>query len=384
MASQGGQLIGLSLLSVGCGAWTMGAYALTSGTSVVIGPKDSPLPLPNIWLDPMSFSRAQPMYSADSTAAQEEGRVVFIVLCDVDGMVSDAMITESSTHERLDQSLIAAARTHQWACTVRNDGGAPPDGIRRAVWANTRFAYRFQLRMYDGNPVKPPPQPPPEATVRPETVSPPVYPAAARAAGEQGRVDLRFLCQPDGRLSDITIDHSSSYADLDEAALSAARGRKWRCQLPVDAQGPMAGSYSHTFRIFPVSAPPAPEPPAAPSPPVTIWDHRPPMPLPSIDSAALPRLPVPYPPESVLLKEEGRVHFSAFCDAAGMFTSAFILSSSGYKRLDDALLAAVDSHRWRCADPRSTRAPISTRVQATYLFQLPLAKKGAPPATPNP
>ncbi|MEA1677260.1 TonB family protein [Nitrospirillum sp. BR 11163] len=384
MKAWGGRIGGLSLLGMVCGACTVEPPALPW----------TPPPAA-IKLNAQSFLDAQPIYPLDSIAAQEEGRLVFIVLCDVDGTVSDAVIMESSGHERLDQSLLTAARAHRWGCAIRDANGDPPDGIRRAIWGSTKIAYRFQLQMSDGSRPTPNRSPPPEAAVQLETVTPPAYPAAARAAGEQGRVGLRFLCQPDGRLSDVTIDHSSSHADLDETALAAARGRKWRCQLPPGTREVTAGTYSYTFRLFPVPSPPAPEPPAPPSPDVTIWDHRPPMPLPSIDSTALPRPPVPYSAESVLLKEKGRVHFSAFCDAVGMFTSAFILSSSGYKRLDDALLAAVDSHRWRCADPRSTRAPISTRVQATYLFQLPLVKKGAspshnqsppvpaPPATPN-
>ncbi|TWB75008.1 TonB family protein [Nitrospirillum amazonense] len=361
----------LLFLSMMYDAWTMEAHAI---------PADSPSPAGSpVKLDAKSFFDAQPIYPPDSIAAQEEGRLVFIVLCDVDGTVSDAVIMESSGHERLDQSLLTAARAHRWGCAIHDANGDPPDGIRRAIWGSTKIAYRFQLQMSDGSRPTPNRPPPPEAAVQLETVTPPVYPAAARAAGEQGRVDLRFLCQPDGRLSDITIDHSSSHADLDQATLAAAQSGKWRCQLPADSREATVGSYSHTFRLSPVPPQPIPPPPPPPSKPMPFWERQflPQLPV-EISSAALPRLPVPYPPESVRLKEEGRVRFTAFCNDAGMFTSAHIQSSSGYKRLDDALLAAVDSHRWRCANPKSAKPPLTSLVEAEYLFRLPARQKGGP------
>ena len=54
-----------------------------------------------------------------------------------------------------------------------------------------------------------------------DSCSRPVYPEAARAAGIEGTVSLRFLVSTDGRVLDARVDRSSGNASLDEAARSA-------------------------------------------------------------------------------------------------------------------------------------------------------------------
>jgi protein TonB len=54
----------------------------------------------------------------------------------------------------------------------------------------------------------------------------PVYPALARRRGEQGRVVLRVNVSADGVPLAVTVDRTSGYASLDDAAATAVR--RWR------------------------------------------------------------------------------------------------------------------------------------------------------------
>ncbi len=49
------------------------------------------------------------------------------------------------------------------------------------------------------------------------------YPAIARQRGWQGRVQIGFRVQPDGKLTNIYIARSSGYRLLDKSALKALR-----------------------------------------------------------------------------------------------------------------------------------------------------------------
>lgn len=54
-----------------------------------------------------------------------------------------------------------------------------------------------------------------------------------------------------------------------------------------------------------------------------------------------------YPPESRLAGEEGKVVLRALVNECGLVEKINIDKSSGYKRLDDAAIAAVKSTRFR-------------------------------------
>jgi len=56
----------------------------------------------------------------------------------------------------------------------------------------------------------------------------PVYPRLSERRGEQGRVMLRVLISPQGRVADVTVQRSSGYARLDEAAVQAMRQARFR------------------------------------------------------------------------------------------------------------------------------------------------------------
>lgn len=56
----------------------------------------------------------------------------------------------------------------------------------------------------------------------------PTYPAVSRRLGEEGRVTLRVLVDAAGLPVQVIVSASSGYARLDDAALHAARGARFR------------------------------------------------------------------------------------------------------------------------------------------------------------
>jgi len=71
--------------------------------------------------------------------------------------------------------------------------------------------------------------------------SPPAYPVEARHKREEGTVTLRLVISRDGRVSAISIQRSSGFPKLDEAALAAVRKWRWsptiRDGRPVEISG---------------------------------------------------------------------------------------------------------------------------------------------------
>lgn len=56
----------------------------------------------------------------------------------------------------------------------------------------------------------------------------PVYPRASQRRGERGRVVLRVLISPEGRVLSADVRQSSGYGRLDDAAVDAMRGTRFR------------------------------------------------------------------------------------------------------------------------------------------------------------
>lgn len=56
----------------------------------------------------------------------------------------------------------------------------------------------------------------------------PAYPRVSQRRGEQGRVVLRVLISPDGRVAQVKVQHSSGYERLDEAAVQAMQRARFR------------------------------------------------------------------------------------------------------------------------------------------------------------
>jgi protein TonB len=93
---------------------------------------------------------------------------------------------------------------------------------------------------------------------------------------------------------------------------------------------------------------PTPTVPATPAPPVLAAPVRPPVTVAAaarMDSCAKPR----YPPASERLHEEGVVSLKFLISENGQVLSGSVEKSSGYKRLDDAALAALSLCKFRPA-----------------------------------
>ncbi len=56
----------------------------------------------------------------------------------------------------------------------------------------------------------------------------PTYPRLSERRGEQGRVVLRVLISPEGRVAQVKVQQSSGYDRLDEAAIEAMRQARFR------------------------------------------------------------------------------------------------------------------------------------------------------------
>lgn len=73
----------------------------------------------------------------------------------------------------------------------------------------------------------------------------PAYPALSRRLGETGKVVVRVLLDREGRVAEATIEQSSTYTRLDEAALAAVR--HWRCAPAQRAGQPVAATALQPF-----------------------------------------------------------------------------------------------------------------------------------------
>ena len=88
-----------------------------------------------------------------------------------------------------------------------------------------------------------------DAPPRPRRTIRPQYPKGARLRGEQGNVGLEILVNAEGTVDEVKIVTSSGFAELDEAAVKAAKAAKFR---PAESGGRMVASTARltlTFRL---------------------------------------------------------------------------------------------------------------------------------------
>jgi protein TonB len=123
----------------------------------------------------------------------------------------------------------------------------------------------------------------------------------------------------------------------------------------------------------PVALPPQPDPEPAP---VAVSEAPPapqmpvgPVTLSSELSVACPQLSAPvYPPLSRRLGEEGKLVLRVELDESGQVNIAQVVNSSGYKRLDEAAMAAVKT--WRCNPPTRNGQPVRAIALQPFNFVL--------------
>lgn len=122
---------------------------------------------------------------------------------------------------------------------------------------------------------------------------------------------------------------------------------------------------SESERVAPLQAPepeavvvaaPAPMPPG----PVILSSEL---------SVACPELNAPsYPTLSRRLGEEGKLMLRVELDESGRVSMAQVVNSSGFKRLDEAALAAVKT--WRCNPPQRNGQPVRAIALQPFNFVL--------------
>lgn len=126
-------------------------------------------------------------------------------------------------------------------------------------------------------------------------------------------------------------------------------------QKPIERPQPapvLVAEAPVTSPIEPVAPPPPPQPvveaPPAPAPVIEepVKPAQPVVMSSELSLACPDRSPPNYPAISRRLGEQGKVMLKVELDETGRVTSARVIESSGYKRLDNAGLAAVKS--WRC------------------------------------
>ncbi|WP_148293519.1 energy transducer TonB [Azospirillum sp. B4] len=222
----------------------------------------------------------------------------------------------------------------------------------------------------------------------------PNYPLESRVGGEMGRVALGLLCQPNGHITDAQILASSGYVRLDQSALSMAKADVWRCVPGIGAEtGQPAAAWLQATYWFvlskdertlpggikvrrPIQTVPAGSCPNDLPPP--LWDPPEHEPLSQQARIFIPTfIPPPYPATSLKRREEGAVTFAVPCEVDGHIGKSRLLHSSGYPRLDAAMMDHLIKNSWRC-DPgisAKTGQPVATWIKVRYRFILP----GSPP-----
>ncbi|MEQ9449573.1 MAG: energy transducer TonB [Rhodospirillaceae bacterium] len=98
---------------------------------------------------------------------------------------------------------------------------------------------------------KPPPPPPPPKVVPPRTnprrpITQPEYPTMSRRLGEEGEVVLLLTVDESGRITEASVEESSGFERLDEAAVREAL-RRWRL-IPGTVNG-QPSTMQHRIRV---------------------------------------------------------------------------------------------------------------------------------------
>ncbi len=121
----------------------------------------------------------------------------------------------------------------------------------------------------------------------------------------------------------------------------------------------------------PAIAPNPPNPPAPPAPPV-VANHTPAPPAPPsaprFDAAYLNNPAPPYPPISRRMNEQGKVLLHVVVGADGLPKEVSIAKSSGFPRLDDAAIAAVE--KWRFVPAKQGDQAVTASVNVPINFKL--------------
>ncbi len=136
----------------------------------------------------------------------------------------------------------------------------------------------------------------------------------------------------------------------------------------IVAETPVVSASEPVALSFQPEPEPAPEPVAVAEPSPTQMPPGP-ITLSSELSVACPELNAPaYPPLSRRLGEEGKLVLRVELDEGGRVNIARVVTSSGFKRLDEAAMVAVKT--WRCNPPQRNGQPVRAIALQPFNFVL--------------
>lgn len=191
---------------------------------------------------------------------------------------------------------------------------------------------------------------------------PPTYPDDERKAGHEGVVRLNLCVDETGRATSVSVDSSSGFPALDQAALDWARNATW---VPGKRAGKAAAVcfvQSYRFKLSSEVQTRLPTRPCVQNADRTSTGFCYPRPA---RGSGTPN----YPREERRLGHRGTVVFYACIDKTGKMTRAEIRQSSGYQVLDDSVLKWVRRTRWLPATLDGV--PIAACFAQAFHFSIP-------------
>jgi TonB family protein len=191
-------------------------------------------------------------YPALALREQREGITAFTVDVSVDGRVTKCAITGSSGHPDLDQVTCdnVTARAQFYPGKDKNGVATTGSYSNRVRWQIPEVLTMALPMASDSLPRAPMPSDRSQLTIAKEK-----YPAAALAAGQQGRTTFMLDVDETGKVIRCAITESSKFSELDEQACAIAR--EWKLEPALDVNGkPSAGKSVHILHWrLPKSAP---------------------------------------------------------------------------------------------------------------------------------
>ncbi|HEY5238811.1 MAG TPA: TonB family protein [Rhizomicrobium sp.] len=313
------------------------------GTDAV-SPASDALPPPNANAMPSDYAppaddgpnNTADFYPVMARARNEQGRAYVEFTVRKDGSVAEPSLTKSTGFADLDMAAIQAVESWRYKPATANG---------KTIEARWKAHVDFQLGIT-----------PPRTDGPPHDVIS-FYPVSAKRVHEKGIVQLMYLVTKEGAVADTVVVKSSDFADLDAAALQAAK--TWR-YIPATIDGKPVAVRERAYIDFGVRD----------------------------GYEILPGLP--YDAEfqvggfspSVLASaaDEGRVVFSLLAQGNGIFGDAILVQSSGDADLDAKMLESVRKGGFHPTiwdgEPVGSRISIAVKV---YASAIPKPAISAPP-----
>ena len=219
-----GVRVGTAIIIAGfASALATGASAQSSMVEIVPSPPVEGLTLATP-VTPLDVQDVE--YPLESLLANEEGKVDLSVVVGAMGQVTGARVLKSSGHPRLDQQVIAIART-RWKFNPPVRGGQP------TAWPiNVSVTWKLPLTPADdyysqmmGFSVTGKDVVPPKPNSETNRLGASDYPLQALKNYEQGEVALRAHILTDGHVGEVEQIDSSGHKLLDDSAASALKKR---------------------------------------------------------------------------------------------------------------------------------------------------------------